>query len=275
MNMFMSIDGTKERKSRSEQSDYMPLLQNVPSNENEIEGSEAKQHPPSAELRLKNPVRLKDRNDHYNRPPTSAPGIPLKTWRYNELSEYIRTLMANSLPVYVLITGVSPGGLGDALTSELLKRPNIHVLASALETTHLSHLPKHDRISRLQLDVTSPSSISAAVAAVASIANGRLHYLINNAGYGYMMPLLDAEAQAVKQNFEVNVFGLLAVTQAFFPLLRESKGTVVNQCSIASLAGGRQPYIGTYCATKAAVASLNDTMRVEFAPFGVKVIYIF
>jgi NAD(P)-dependent dehydrogenase (short-subunit alcohol dehydrogenase family) len=183
--------------------------------------------------------------------------------------------MSRELPIYVLITGVSPGGLGDALTTELLKRTNIHVLASGLEIGHLAHLPKHDRISKLQLDVTSPSSISAAVAVVASITNGCLHYLINNAGYGYMMPLLDAEAQAVKQNFEVNVFGLLAVTQAFFPLLRESKGTVVNQCSIASLAGARQPYIGTYCATKAALASLNDTMRVEFAPFGVKVMYIF
>lgn len=179
--------------------------------------------------------------------------------------------MSTISPIYVLITGVSPGGLGDALTAELLKRPNIHILASGLETAHLSHLPDSNRISRLQLDVTSPSSISAAVETVQSITNGRLNYLINNAGYGYMMPLLDAEAQAVKQNFEVNVFGLLAVTQAFFPLLREGKGTVVNQCSIASLPGGRQPYIGTYCATKAAVASLNDTMRVEFAPFGVKV----
>ena len=180
--------------------------------------------------------------------------------------------MASDLKIFVLITGVSPGGLGDALTTELLKRPHIHVLASGLKTTYLAHLPSHDRISSLQLDVTSPSSISAAVATVAGITGGQLHYLINNAGYGYMMPLLDAEAQAVKQNFEVNVFGLLAVTQAFLPLLRESKGTVVNQCSIASLPGGRQPYIGIYCATKAALASLNDTIRVEFAPFGVKVI---
>lgn len=179
-----------------------------------------------------------------------------------------------SIPTYVLITGVSPGGLGDALTTELLKRPNIHVLASGLEEAHLSQLPESDRISRLQLDVTSPPSIAAAVAITSKITGGRLDYLINNAGHGYMMPLLDAEAQAVKQNFEVNVFGLLAVTQAFFPLLREGKGTVVNQCSIASLQGGRQPFIGTYCATKAAVASLNDTMRVEFAPFGVKVCYI-
>lgn len=109
------------------------------------------------------------------------------------------------------------------------------------------------------------------MSAVSTITNGRLHYLVNNAGYGYMMPLLDADMHAVRANFEVNVFGLLAVTQAFFPLLRQSAGTVVNQCSIASLAGGRQPYIGCYGATKAAVASLNDTMRTEFAPFGVKV----
>ena len=85
------------------------------------------------------------------------------------------------------------------------------------------------------------------------------------------MPLLDADAAAVAANFDVNVFGLLGVTQAFFPLLRHAQGVVVNQCSIASLPPGRQPFIGTYCATKAAVASLSDTMRVEFKPFGVKV----
>ena len=55
-----------------------------------------------------------------------------------------------------------------------------------------------------------------------------MHYLINNAGYGYMVPLLDAEMAAVRDNFEVNVFGLLAVTQAFFPLLRRAQGVVVK-----------------------------------------------
>jgi 1-acylglycerone phosphate reductase len=173
--------------------------------------------------------------------------------------------------IYILITGISPGGLGDALTTELLKHPNTHILATGLSLTHLSHLPSSPRISKLELDVTSPTSISTALQTTTTITSGRLNYLINNAGYGYMMPLLDASPQAVKQNFDVNVFGLLAVTQAFFPLLREGKGTVVNQCSIASLAGGRQPFIGTYCASKAAVASLNDTMRVEFGAFGVGV----
>jgi 1-acylglycerone phosphate reductase len=177
----------------------------------------------------------------------------------------------NPSPIYILITGISPGGLGDALTNELLKQPNTHILATGLSLTHLSHLPPSPRVSKIELDVTSPTSISTALATTRTITHGRLHYLINNAGYGYMMPLLDASPQAVKQNFDVNVFGLLAVTQAFFPLLREGKGTVVNQCSIASLAGGRQPFIGSYCASKAAVASLNDTMRVEFEPFGVGV----
>jgi 1-acylglycerone phosphate reductase len=177
----------------------------------------------------------------------------------------------NPPPIYILITGISPGGLGDALTTELLKNPNTHILATGLSLTHLSHLPLSPRISKLPLDVTSPTSISTALVTTTTITSGRLDYLINNAGYGYMMPLLDADTQSVNKNFDVNVFGLLAVTQAFFPLLREGKGTVVNQCSIASLAGGRQPFIGSYCATKAAVASLNDTMRVEFEPLGVKV----
>ena len=174
--------------------------------------------------------------------------------------------------VYCLITGISPGGLGDALTTELLTRPNMHVIATGLELHHLDHITvPSTRVTKLQLDVTSPSSISSAVETVERLTGGVLHYLVNNAGYGYMMPLLDAEIAAVRDNFEVNVFGLLAVTQAFFPLLRRAKGVVVNQCSIASLAGGRQPFIGSYCATKAAVASLNDHMRLEFAPFGVKV----
>lgn len=183
-------------------------------------------------------------------------------------------MSTTSIPqVYCLITGVSPGGLGDALTTELLARPNMHIIATGLQLHHLDHITApSDRVTKLQLDVTSPASISSAVETVERLTNGTLNYLVNNAGYGYMMPLLDADIGAVRDNFEVNVLGLLAVTQAFFPLLRMAQGVVVNQCSIASMVGGRQPFIGSYCATKAAVASLNDHMRLEFAPFGVKVI---
>lgn len=172
---------------------------------------------------------------------------------------------------WALITGVSPGGLGEALTLELLRR-RINVVATGLHLDHLDHLPASPSLAKLQLDVTDTSSIAIAVARTTELTGGKLSYLINNAGYGYLAPITDLSLSATKANFDVNVFGLIAVTQSFFPLLRAAKGTVVNQCSIAALPPARQPYLGVYSATKAAVASLNDTMRVEFGPFGVKVV---
>ena len=85
------------------------------------------------------------------------------------------------------------------------------------------------------------------------------------------MPLMDANIESIKRNFGVNVFGLLAVTQAFFPLLRTAKGMVVNQASISGLPGLCQPFIGAYSANKAAVVDLSNTLRVELVPFGIKV----
>ena len=176
---------------------------------------------------------------------------------------------------WALITGVSEGGIGDALMAELL-RNGINVIATGLKLELLDYLPdqhhpQHADASKVQLDVTSSASIAAAVKEVERLTDGKLDYLFNNAGYGYMMPLIDSDMAAAKAEFDVNVFGLMAVTQAFLPLLRAAKGTVVNQSSIAALRGGRQPVIGWYSASKAAVNSLSDTMRVELAPFGIKV----
>lgn len=86
-----------------------------------------------------------------------------------------------------------------------------------------------------------------------------------------MHPLLDASIPQIAQNFSVNVFGLIAVTQAFFPLLRAAQGMVVNQSSIAGMNNICQPFIGTYSASKMAVTDVGNTMRMEFKPFGVKV----
>jgi 1-acylglycerone phosphate reductase len=171
---------------------------------------------------------------------------------------------------WALITGVSEGGLGDALATELLKH-DFNVIITALQLEHLDYFPQNNYVAKLELDVTSAASISAALEKVSTTTNGRLDLLINNAGYGYMMPLMDTNSLAIAKNFDVNVIGLLAVTQAFFPLLRKASGVVANQCSIAGLAGGRQPFIGIYSASKAAVLSLSDTMRVELAPFGLRV----
>jgi 1-acylglycerone phosphate reductase len=171
---------------------------------------------------------------------------------------------------WAIITGVSEGGLGDALTTELLSN-NINVVATSLDLGLLRYLPDNERLQKVELDVTCPNSTSAAVERVTNITNGKLDFLINNAGYGYMMPLLDAPLSQVKKNYEVNVFGLLATTQAFFPLLKAGRGMVVNQSSIAGLQAGSQPFIGVYSSTKAAVNALSNVMRIEFEPFGVKV----
>ncbi|EMC99299.1 hypothetical protein BAUCODRAFT_398672 [Baudoinia panamericana UAMH 10762] len=178
---------------------------------------------------------------------------------------------------WALITGVSPSGLGSALTQELLRR-SINVIATTPDASlqPLAHLssptPTYTKLATLHLDVTSAPSISTAVSQTSEFTGGRLDYLFNNAGYGYMSPLLSADLDAVRRNFEVNVFGLLAVTQAFFPLLREARGVVVCAGSIAGLSGCYQPFIGSYSASKAAVGKVGDTLRVELAPFGVKVV---
>ena len=174
---------------------------------------------------------------------------------------------------WALITGVSAGGLGDALTQGLLAN-DINVIATGLKLSDLDYLSNNtsSQLERLQLDVTSASSIAAAVKATEAITDGMLSLLINNAGYGYMMPLLDADIDKVKRNFDVNVFGVLAVTQAFFPLLRAARGKVVNQASVVGLPNISQPFIGSYSASKTTVLDLSNTMRVELAPFGVKVV---
>jgi len=86
------------------------------------------------------------------------------------------------------------------------------------------------------------------------------------------MPLLDTEVSVAKRMFDVNVFALMTVTQAFMPLLIESKGTVVNIGSIAGKAP--MPWQGYYNASKAAVNHLSDQLRLELSPFGVKVIHV-
>ena len=142
---------------------------------------------------------------------------------------------------WALITGVSNGGLGDALSTELLSK-NINVIASSVELSLLDYLPSDSsNLKKIELNVTSSESINKAVDEVNSITGGRLDFIFNNAGYGYMMPLLDAPLSEVRKNFKVNVFGLLEVTQAFFPMLRAAKGMVINQSSIAGMQAGCQP----------------------------------
>jgi NAD(P)-dependent dehydrogenase (short-subunit alcohol dehydrogenase family) len=177
---------------------------------------------------------------------------------------------------WALITGCSPGGLGEATTDSFLTR-GVNVIATDISTSATSYTPpdpstNNGFLVKMNLDVTSPSSILSALEAVHHLTDGNLHFLINNAGYGYYTPLLDVDIEEAKKQYDVNVWGLLAVTQAFFPMLRAARGTVVNQASISGVQGFNMPFMGVYSSSKAAVISLSDTMRVEFEPLGVKVV---
>jgi NAD(P)-dependent dehydrogenase (short-subunit alcohol dehydrogenase family) len=116
------------------------------------------------------------------------------------------------------------------------------------------------------LDVTRPESIEAALAAVADQA---LSGLVNNAGIAMVGPLELLPVDAWRKQFEVNVIGLVAVTQAFLSLLRRGRGRIVN---IGSIAGrSALPGTGAYDSSKFAVEAITDALRMELHAWGISV----
>ncbi|CZR67743.1 probable short-chain dehydrogenase/reductase [Phialocephala subalpina] len=170
----------------------------------------------------------------------------------------------------VLITGSSEGGIGDALAKEFHKN-GLRVFATARNLAKVLHL-KDMGLEVLKLDVTDDASIKQAVEEVKALTGGTLDFLVNNSGGGYNLPMLDTTVADARKLFDLNVFALVAVTQAFAPLLVASKGTVINIGSVAGITP--MPWQGYYNATKAAVALITDNMRIEMAPWGVKFINV-
>jgi NAD(P)-dependent dehydrogenase (short-subunit alcohol dehydrogenase family) len=126
-----------------------------------------------------------------------------------------------------------------------------------------------ERLTPILLDVTGSESIAAAVEAVdAATKFGPLLGLVNNAGVGVGGPLEYIPIDEVRWQFEVNVLGLIAVTQAFLPALRRAPGARIVH--IGSIAGKvTTPLMGPYCASKHAVESISDAFRGELAPWGI------
>jgi NADP-dependent 3-hydroxy acid dehydrogenase YdfG len=134
----------------------------------------------------------------------------------------------------VLITGCSDGGIGSAL-AHAFHSAGLDVFATARNTQKMASLADLPRITLLKLDVTDTKSIALAVDAVtaATASAGGLDYLVNNAGQGYVMPMLDSSVADMKAMFDINVWGALRVAQAFAPLVVRAKGVIVNNSSIA------------------------------------------
>lgn len=164
----------------------------------------------------------------------------------------------------VLVTGAS-SGIGRACAEHLASK-GLHVLAGVRRDEDGQAL-RAERVEPLLLDVTDPEAPGRALAAAR--AAGGLYGLVNNAGITVQGPVELVPAEDWRRQFEVNVVGAVAMTQALLPLLRESRGRVVNMSSI----GGRMalPFLGPYNASKFALEGLSDSLRMELRPQGVHV----
>src|SRR6186713_301692 len=167
----------------------------------------------------------------------------------------------------IFITGTS-SGLGRS-TAKLFQANGWNVIATMRNPEKESELTQLEHTLVTRLDVQDPQSIQSAVAA--GLARfGRIDALINNAGYGAYGPLEATPPEKIRRQFDVNVLGLLATTQALLPHFRANRsGIIVNISSI----GGRMTFpLGTlYHATKFAVEGLSEALHYELAAFGVRV----
>jgi len=168
----------------------------------------------------------------------------------------------------VLITGCS-SGIGRAL-ADAFRDAGHEVWATARKPEDVAQLAAAGFTAR-QLDVNDGQALTQ-LAEELEASHGRLDMLINNAGYGAMGPLLDGGVDAMRQQFETNVFAVVGVTRALFPLLRRARGLVVNIGSVSGVLV--TPFAGAYCASKAAVNALSDALRLELAPFGIRLMEV-
>lgn len=168
-----------------------------------------------------------------------------------------------------LVTGCSTG-IGHELAQQLVAQ-GWCVYAAARRLDTLEPLAS-DRLRPVALDVTDPAQIEQCRARIEREA-GRLDLLVNNAGYGAMGPLAEMPLAELRRQFETNVFAPLALVQTMLPLLEgRERAVVVNIGSISGVL--TTPFSGAYCATKAALHKLSDAMRMELAPFGIRVVTI-
>jgi NAD(P)-dependent dehydrogenase (short-subunit alcohol dehydrogenase family) len=172
--------------------------------------------------------------------------------------------------MYVVITGASTG-IGRA-TALLLSEKGHTVFPSVRTNQDAESLKQQDaRLTPIMLDVTDDVSIERAVAFVSQHVADEVVSLVNNAGISVPGPVECLTMEEIREQFDVNFFGVLAVTKAFLPLIRqgEKKGRIVNTGSL----NGRMtaPLGSVYCASKFALRSITDGLRMELRPWDIRV----
>ncbi len=166
----------------------------------------------------------------------------------------------------VLVTGASTG-IGREI-AETLAENGFFVYAGARKQKDLDALNAIDNIKSVRLDVTQQDEIDAAVETVRAGGKG-LYGLVNNAGVYIGGPLIDVDIEEVKWLMDVNVFGVYRVTQAFAPMIIESKGRITTIGSISGTLSGR--FSGPYSMSKHAIEAFTDSLATEMQKFDVHV----
>ncbi len=163
----------------------------------------------------------------------------------------------------VLITGGS-SGIGKSI-GEYLHQKGFVVYGTSRDPERILN----SVFPLITLDVRDTDSIDAAVAKVITLA-GRLDIVVNNAGVGITGPLEEIPMQEIKNNFETNFFGPIAVMQAVLPQMRlQQSGLIINITSIAGYMG--LPYRSIYSASKGALELITESLRMEVKSFGINI----
>lgn len=167
----------------------------------------------------------------------------------------------------VLITGTS-SGYGKA-TAQLFLDRGWNVVATMRQVKSDSFNSQNDRLKVFPLDVTNSESVSKAIAQAISTF-GTIDVLVNNAGIGVVGAFEATPMTTVREVFETNTFGVMAMTQAVLPLFRErNSGVVVNVTSSVTLAP--MPLAAAYTASKTAIEGFTGSLALELAAFNVRV----
>lgn len=168
-----------------------------------------------------------------------------------------------------LVTGAS-SGIGKEITKRLIK-DGFQVYAAARSVEKMDDLAKLGAVP-LRIDISREQEIESAVDAIMGEAGG-VDMLVNNAGFGLYGAVEDISIDETRYQFEVNVFGPARLTQLLLPAMREKgSGVIVN---ITSMGGKVYTLLGAwYHATKHALEGWSDCLRLELAPFGIKVVVV-
>jgi len=168
----------------------------------------------------------------------------------------------------VLITGCS-SGIGMALARAFHAHGDT-VYATARRLESISALSDMG-MKTLALDVLQPAQFDQVISTIGK-EQGRLDILVNNAGYAAIGPLAEMPMTQLRREFETNVLAPMALIQSARYLLRSAKGCVIQIGSVSATL--TTPFAGAYCASKAALHNLSDALRMELAPFGIRVLIV-